>query len=360
MHVFVTGCHGYIGSVLVPLLLAEGHQVLGVDSNLFEPCTFGEPYEAAPCIERDLRDVRESDLEGCDAVIHLSALSNDPLGNLDPALTYDINHLASLRLARLARRSGVSRFLLSSSCSTYGAAAGDEPLTEEALFNPVTPYGRSKVLAEAEIGQLADDHFSPVFLRNATAYGVSPRLRLDLVLNEFVAAAFATGRITMKSDGMAWRPLVHVEDICRAFLALLEAPREVVHNQAFNVGLNTENYRVFELAQIVREVVPGSRIVRAPGAGADQRCYRVDCSKLARSVPGFRPRFNVRTGAQQLYDAFRRFGLTADDLVAARYFRLNQIKELIANGSLGADLRWRRSLADVPMDDSAARAVRVR
>jgi nucleoside-diphosphate-sugar epimerase len=346
--------------VLVPLLTAEGHQVVGLDSNLFERCTFGDPPSGAACLERDLRDVRQSDLEGCDAVIHLAALSNDPLGNLDPGLTYAINHLASVRLARLARRAKVARFLVSSSCSTYGAAAGDEPLTEDAPFNPVTPYGRSKVFADRDIGLLTDDDFSPVFLRNATAYGASPRLRLDLVLNEFVAAAVATGTITMKSDGMAWRPLVHVEDIGRAFLALLLAPREVVHNQAFNVGQSAENYRVGELAEIVRDVVVGSRVQRAPGAAADQRCYRVDCGKLARLVPGFQPRFNARSGAQQLYEAFRREGLAAGDLVAARYFRLKRIKELIAAGRLDASLRWRQVPATTPLNEPVAGAVPAR
>jgi nucleoside-diphosphate-sugar epimerase len=353
LRILVTGCHGYIGSVLTPILLNEGHQVLGLDSDLFAHCTLGEAPAAVPCLNVDLRDVREIDLAGCDAIIHLAALSNDPLSNLDPELTYAINHLASVRLARLARRAGVTRFLVSSSCSSYGAGAGDELLTEEAPLNPVTPYGHSKVLADREISLLADDDFSPVFLRNATAYGFSPRLRLDLVLNDFVAAACITGRITMQSDGSPWRPLVHVEDICRAFLALLTAPREVVHNQSFNVGQTTENYRVGQLTEIVMEVVPGCQVEYAPGAQPDKRCYRVDCGKMARSVPSFKPRWNARLGAEQLCEAYRRNELTAEDLAGTRYVRLRQLQELLAEGRLEPSLRWRSDPLDASADGRA-------
>jgi len=348
LRILVTGCHGYIGSVLTPMLSNEGHQVLGLDSDLFAHCVLGEPPAEVPCLNVDLRDVRESDLASCDAVIHLAALSNDPLGNLDPGLTFAINHLASVRLARLARRAGVARFLVSSSCSSYGAGAGDELLTEEAPLNPLTPYGHSKVIADREISLLADDDFSPVFLRNATAYGFSPRLRLDLVLNDFVAAAFATGRITMQSDGSPWRPLVHVEDIGRAFLALLTAPREVVHNQSFNVGRTSENYRVGQLAEIVMDVVPGCRVEYAPGARPDKRCYRVDCGKLARAVPGFEPRWNARLGAEQLCEAYRRSGLLAADIAGTRFVRLRQLQELLAKGRLEPSLRWLSDPFDAP------------
>jgi nucleoside-diphosphate-sugar epimerase len=339
MRILVTGCHGYIGSVLTPMLLDEGHVVHGLDCDWFEPCTLFAPKREAPGTTLDLRDVRATDLEGFDAVIHLAALSNDPLANLDPDLTYKINHLAAVRLARLARHAGVARFLVSSSCSMYGSA-GDSLLTEEALLQPVTPYGDSKVLADREISLLANDDFSPVFLRNATAYGVSPRLRLDLVVNDFVAAACTSGRICIRSDGTPWRPVVHVEDICRAFVAVLRAPREAVHNQAFNVGSSDENYRVSELAEIVAEVVPSSRIDYAPGGGPDARCYRVDCGKLRRVLPDFELRWNVHRGVEQLVDAYRRHRLTADDIERGKYIRLRRLRELLDEQRLSPDLRW--------------------
>ncbi|HEX5446103.1 MAG TPA: SDR family oxidoreductase, partial [Pirellulales bacterium] len=339
MRVLVTGCNGYIGSVLTPMLLAEGHAVLGIDSDLYEDCAFAARAAEAGYYKVDVRDVRAADLRGFDAVIHLAALSNDPLGDLDPALTYEINHLATVRLAKMARQVGVERFLFSSSCSTYGSA-GDDPVSEDAEFHPCTPYGRSKVLAECDLSLLADDDFSPVFLRNATAYGFSPRLRLDLVVNDFVAAAFTAGVIRLRSDGTAWRPLVHVEDICRAFLAALRAPRAAIHNQAFNVGRNEENYRVNEVAAIVAETA-GCGIEYAAGASPDQRCYRVDCSKIARQLPGFRPRWTVARGVGQLFDAYREHGLTADDLTGATYFRLRTLRSLIADGRVTGDLRWR-------------------
>jgi len=338
MWIMVTGCHGYIGSVLAPMLIAEGHQVIGVDTGWFEPCTFGSPADV-PCWNRDIRELGADDVEAFDAIIHLAALSNDPLGSLDPKLTYAINHLATVRLARVARQAGISRFLVSTSCSTYGAS-GDDLLREEAAFNPVTPYGQSKVLAEHEVADLADDAFSPTFLRNATAYGVSPRLRLDLVLNDFVAAAYTTGRILIKSDGSPWRPLVHVEDICRAFIAILKAPREAVHNQAFNIGRTSENYQVRELADIVRETVPNSLVEYAGGGGPDARCYRIDCGKIERLVPGFQPRWNVRLGARQLYEAYQQRGLTAADLTSPRYIRLGRLLELLSGGQLDTALRW--------------------
>jgi nucleoside-diphosphate-sugar epimerase len=341
MRVLVTGHNGYIGSVLVPLLQAAGHEVSGLDVDFFEPCLLpGQPVPApVPSIRRDLREVEPRDLEGFEAVLHLAGLSNDPLGNLDSNLTYDINDVGSMRLAHAAREAGVRRFLFSSSCSTYGAA-GDDFLDETAEFNPVTPYAVSKVRVEQQLAEMAGDDFSPVFLRNATAYGVSPRLRVDLVLNNLVGWAVTTGRIHLMSDGTPWRPLVHIEDISRAFLAILEAPLGVVHGQAFNVGRTEENYRIRELAEIVAETVPGCTITYAEGAGPDPRCYRVDCGKIARLLPAFQPQWDARRGARELYDAYQKAQLTEKDFLGSLYTRLLRIQELQREGRLGADLRW--------------------
>lgn len=326
--------------MLVPTLLSAKHELTGFDSDIFGRCTFGSGIHEIPTITKDIRDVEPKDLEGFDAVIHLAGLSNDPLGDLDPALTYEINYIASWRLAEMAKQAGVSRFIFSSSCSNYGAG-GEEMLTEESPFNPVTPYGESKVLVEQAVAQLANSRFSPTFLRNATAFGVSPRLRFDLVLNNLVAWAYATGRVFIKSDGSPWRPIVHIEDISRAFLAVLEAPIEDVHNQAFNVGRNEDNYRVRELAEIVRETVPGTEIEYAADAGPDKRCYRVDCSKIQRVLTNFHPVWNARTGARELYDTYQRVGLTVDEFEGIRYKRIAHIRGLIAEGSLDESLRWK-------------------
>ncbi len=340
MHVLVTGHKGYIGAVMMPLLAAEGHEVVGLDSDLFEQCSFGESPSEFRSIRKDLRDVELSDLKRFDAVVHLAGLSNDPLGNLNPELTYDINHRASVQLAKLAKQAGVRRFLFSSSCSTYGAA-GDKILNEDAEFNPVTPYGRSKVLVEQEVAQLADRDFTPTFLRNATAYGVSPRLRFDLVLNNLVAWAFTTGRVYIKSDGTPWRPIVHIEDISRAFIAALAAPAEAVHNQALNVGRSEENYQIRDLAEIVKQTVPGCVIEYAADAGPDKRCYRVDFARINRVLPGFKPQWDARRGAQELYDAYRKIGLKLGDFEGPRYKRVDHIQHLLSTGRLDATLRWR-------------------
>ncbi|REJ80323.1 MAG: SDR family NAD-dependent epimerase/dehydratase [Acidobacteria bacterium] len=342
MRILVTGHDGYIGAVLVPMLLRDGHQVVGLDSSLYERADFtaAPPLAEVPRIHKDLRDLVADDVRGFDAVIHLAALSNDPLGNLDASLTRQINFEASLRCAELAKAGGTRRFLFSSSCSTYGAA-GDEMLDESAAFRPVTPYAVEKVNLERALAELADDDFSPVYLRNATAYGVSRRLRLDIVLNNLVGWAHTTGRVLLLSDGTPWRPIVHVEDICRAFLAALAAPRELVHDEAFNVGRSEHNYRILELAEIVAETVPGARVEIASDAGPDARSYRVDFRKIEEKLPGFQPQWDARRSARELYDAYRRFGLRRDHLERSPFVRLAELERRIHEGEIEADLRPR-------------------
>jgi nucleoside-diphosphate-sugar epimerase len=339
MRVLVTGHNGYIGSVMVPFLKNAGHDVVGFDTYLYQDCTFGKEVPDVPSLRMDLRDVAPADLRGFDAVIHLAALCNDPLGNLNPGSTYDINHHASVHLAKAAKAAGVKRWLFASSCSLYGLA-GDEMLTEDAGFNPITPYGESKILTEQDVRPLADDSFSPVFLRNATAYGASPRLRCDIVVNNLVGYAMTQGDVLIQSDGSPWRPLVHIEDISRAFLAVLEAPRELIHNQAFNVGRNDDNLRVRQVADMVKAVVPGCTIRYAEGGGPDPRCYRVDCSKIAKTLPAFRPQWTVQKGVEELYQAYRAAGMTSEQFLGHRYLRLKQIKKLQDEGRLDNDLRW--------------------
>jgi nucleoside-diphosphate-sugar epimerase len=338
VRVLVTGHNGYIGSVLVPMLLDAGHHVVGLDSYLFEECNLGEGMPSVPAIRMDVRDVGVSDLAGFEAIVHLAGISNDPLGNLNPECTYAINHRASVRLAQLAKEAGVSRFLFSSSCSLYGSA-GDEIVAEEASFKPVTPYGRSKVLVEHDLAAQASPDFSPTFLRNGTAYGWSPRLRADLVVNNLLGFAYTTGRVLIKSDGRAWRPLVHVQDIANAFRVILEAPRDLVHNEAFNVGSTKENYLVAEVAQIVAEVVGGSGVVFAKDGESDPRCYRVDCGKLSRTLPAFQPRWTVRDGAEELLESYRRHQLTFEAF-AKKFHRIEYVKELIQARRLDRELRW--------------------
>jgi nucleoside-diphosphate-sugar epimerase len=350
MRVLLTGHDGYIGHVLLPMLLDRGHHVTGLDSFLYEDCGFATE-EAAPSAVRakDIREVELEDLRGIDAVLHLAGISNDPLGDLQPAATYAINHQASVRLARIAKAAGVPRYIFSSSCSNYGAA-GDDFLDESAGFNPVTPYAESKVWVERDVAQLAGDSFSPTFLRSATAFGVSTRLRGDLVVNNLVGYAYTTGDVLIKSDGMPWRPLVHIEDIARAFVAVLEAPRELVHNEAFNVGITSENYRVRDVADMVAEVVPGSKITYAGDASPDARNYRVNCEKIRARLPAFQPQWTVRKGIEQVYEALCHHGTSAEEFLSAQFIRLKRIRELQTTGALDEMLRWRvtRSPARAP------------
>jgi nucleoside-diphosphate-sugar epimerase len=345
LRVLVTGHHGYIGSILVPVLETAGHDVVGLDTDIFEPCLFGENGHHVESIQRDVRDVETEDLVGFDAVVHLAAVCNDPVGNLNPQATYDINHIASVRVAEKAKEAGVERFVFASSCSLYGKGSDDAMLDENAEFAPVTAYGRSKVLAEQDIAKLADDSFSPTYMRNATAFGASPRLRADIVVNNLVGYAHTTGEILIQSDGTPWRPLVHIEDISNAVLAVLNAPRDLVHNEAFNVGANSENYQIREIAEIVEEVVPGAKATFAEGGGPDKRSYQVDCSKIARVLPEFTPKWTVRAGAEELYEAYVRNGLTFDEFTGTRYLRINRVRELQEAGRLDDDLRWRAAVA---------------
>ena len=335
MKVLLTGHKGYIGSVGGAMLREAGHEVVGLDTGLFEGCDFGDAAKPLPEVRKDIRELGLADLRGFDGVIHLAALSNDPLGNLNGNLTYDINHHASVKLAELAKQAGVKRYVFASSCSTYGAA-GDDFLDETASLNPVTAYGESKVFVERDVKKLADDSFTPVFMRNATAYGASPRLRLDVVLNDFVAAAVTTGRIFIKSDGTPWRPIVHIRDIMGAAITALTAPKEKVHNEVFNVGSKAENYRISELADIVKDVT-GAKIEYDPTGGPDKRCYRVTCDKMER-VLGYKTRWTARKGAEELYDAYRQAGLT--DEQRGRYLRIATIQRLLKDGKLDSSLRW--------------------
>ncbi len=339
MKVLVTGHRGFIGTVMVPILLKEGFDVTGLDTDLYRFCTYGDEPVAIPSIDKDVRDVEKDDLKGFDAIVHLAALSNDPLGNINADLTYDINHKASVRIAEMAREVGVKRFLFASSCSMYGKA-GEDVLDESADFNPVTPYAKSKVYVERDVAPMASDSFSPVFLRNATAYGVSPRIRFDLVINNLVAWAYTTGKILLKSDGTPWRPLVHIEDITQAVVCALKAEREVIHNLAVNVGSNSQNYQMRDLANFVKEVVPNCEIEYADGAGPDTRCYRVNFDKIHSVFPNFKTKWTAKMGVEQCYESYRKFGLNKDDYEGIKYKRIAHIMNLIEEGKLDTNLHW--------------------
>jgi nucleoside-diphosphate-sugar epimerase len=342
MKVLVTGTLGYIGVEMVPALQRAGHEVVGLDTGYYDECDFSAPPDEIPTLRVDLRDVTPAHLEGFDAVIHLAALSNDPLGDLNPNITYDINLHASVKLARAAKEAGVKRFLFSSSCSLYGAGS-DSYLDENAAFNPVTAYGESKVRVEQEVSALADANYTPAYLRNATAYGVSRRLRADIVVNNLVGYALTTGKVLMQSDGTPWRPLVHIGDIIHAFACCLTAPTATIHNQAFNVGRTAENFRIRQVAEMVAEVVPNSTVSFAEGASPDLRNYRVDFKKIETTLPGYKPTWTLKKGIEELYAAYKAHGLTKDEWMGSRYYRLKTIKSLQERGLLDDQLHVKRA-----------------
>jgi nucleoside-diphosphate-sugar epimerase len=342
MKVLVTGHRGYVGVEMVPALRAAGHEVVGLDAGFYDACDFTAPPDQVPEIDVDLRDVTADHLRGFDGVVHLAALSNDPLGDIDSGLTYDINLHASVRLAEAAREAGASRFVFASSCSLYGAGdAATGLLDETAPFNPVTAYGESKIRVEQELSKRADARFSPVYMRSATAYGVSRRLRADVVVNNLVGHAVTTGKVLLQSDGTPWRPLVHIRDMHSAFLAALVAPREAVHDRPFNVGRTAENFRIRDVAELVAEIVPDCTVAFADGASADARNYRVDFTRAETQLPGYAPTWTLRAGIQELYDAYKRHGLTADEFLGPRYYRLRTVRGLQERGVLDAALRRR-------------------
>ena len=343
MRVLVTGHDGYIGSVLLKMMKERGHHVTGLDTFFFEGYTLSEPLQPDRVIRKDIRSITPGDMDGVEAVVHLAGLSNDPMGDINPACTYNINADATMVIGAAAKAAGVPRFVFASSCSIYGAASPEDVLDENAEFNPVTPYGESKVRSEATLSSLADDTFSPVFLRNATAYGASPKLRADIMVNSLVGYAFLSGEVLIKSDGTPWRPLVHVQDISQAVIAALEAPKELVHDRPFNIGRTTENHQVRDVAEHVARIVPNSRIVYEPGGGPDKRCYRVDFSRAETGLPGFEPTWTVPAGIEELLSFYRDNGLAMADFEGSRFIRLKALKDHLAQGRVDRDLHWKKA-----------------
>lgn len=342
MKVLVTGNNGYIGTVMVPMLQSKGFDVTGLDSDLFEGSVFGDNSNTGkiadiPYLRKDLRDIEIADLKNIDAVVHLCALSNDPLGNFNPDITYEINHKGSVRLAELAKKAGVQKYVFSSSCSVYGASP--EILNEESDVNPLTAYAVSKIRAEKDISKLADSEFCPTFLRSSTAYGLSPMLRFDLVVNNFVAWSYTKGKVLLKSTGNAWRPFVHIEDISRAFISVLNASSDLVNDQIFNVGQNKENYQIRKVAEIVKEIVPNSELEFAEGAEPDSRSYHVKFDKIKETLTEFKPKWDVPSGAKQLYDAYKKVDLRVEDFEGPRYRRITNLENSVKSGRLDKNLR---------------------
>lgn len=338
--ILVTGNNGYIGAVMTRVLQERSYEVLGIDNNYFEGCELYSSEQPYKQIVKDIRDINEKDLEGVEAIIHLAALSNDPLGEINPPATHEINYIASVKLAELAKNLGVSRYIFSSSCSLYGIASGEETLTEEGRLDPVTAYAKSKVGTEREISKLADDGFHPIFMRNPTVYGVSPNMRLDLVVNNLTASAVTTGKVSIKSDGTPWRPIVHVEDLCNAFLAALEAPVDKIHNEAFNVGINEENYQVKGIGEEVEKIVPDCSLEILNETGPGERTYRVDFSKINEWLPQFKPKWNLKKGIEELSQVYRDFELSEEDLKSLKFFKVKWMKYLMESGKLDENFRW--------------------
>lgn len=339
MKVLVTGTDGYIGGLLAPLLIARGHDVVGVDTGYYRNGWLYNGQGQAPrTLVKDIRHISLEDLRGAEAVVHMAELSNDPIGQLAPHITHAINHAGSVRLAQLARQAGIERFVYTSSCSVYGVATEGD-VTEDSPVNPQTAYAECKTLVERDLLPMAGADFSPTFLRNATAFGASPRMRFDLVLNNLSGLAWTTRTIAMISDGSPWRPLVHVADICQAIACVLEAPREAVHGEILNVGDTAQNYRVREIAELVAEAIPGCDLTFG-SQGADNRSYRVNFDKIRRHLPEFRCEWDAERGAAELADLFARIGLTRAEFESRGYTRLKQLEHLIATGQIDRDFYW--------------------